>query len=113
MNSYRIHQAIMLASQNTQSLTDFRQKATETLDRLNRTGEAEILTVNGQARAVLLSPAAYDELAREAQLTRDVTAIRRAIQEIGEGKGQEAGAFFDRLRAELLAMKSRSVKGAK
>jgi prevent-host-death family protein len=57
---------LMIASQHTQSLTDFRQKATETLNRLNKTGQAEILTVNGKARAVLLSPKGYDELARDA-----------------------------------------------
>jgi prevent-host-death family protein len=102
----------MISTRHTQSLTDFRQKATETLDRLNQTGEAEILTVNGEARAVLLSPAAYDELAREVQLTRDVAAIRQAIREINKGKGQEAGEFFDGLRAQLLAMKSARLKGA-
>lgn len=96
----------MISTQRTQSLTDFRQKATETLDRINKTGEAEILTVNGEARAVLLSPAAYDELAREAQLSRDVAVIRQAMREIDEGQGQEAGAFFGELRARLLAMKT-------
>ena len=96
----------MIAVRNTQSLTDFRQRATETLERLNRTGEAEILTVNGEARAILLSPEAYDELAKEAQATRDVAMIRRAMREIDEGKGQEAGPFFDALRARLLAMKA-------
>jgi PHD/YefM family antitoxin component YafN of YafNO toxin-antitoxin module len=96
----------MIASQHTQSLTDFRQKADETIDRLNRTGEAEIITVDGEARAVLLSPAVYDELAREAQQTRDASVIRQAIREIDEGKGQEAGAFFDSLRSRLLAMKA-------
>jgi prevent-host-death family protein len=101
----------MISTRHTQSLTDFRQKATETLDRLNQTGEAEILTVNGEARAVLLSPAAYDELAREAQLTHDVAVIRRAIQEIDDGKGQEAGAVFGGLREELLAMKASRSKG--
>ena len=100
----------MISTEHTQSLSDFRQKAGETLDRLNRTGEAEILTVNGEARAVLLSPAAYDELAREAQLSRDVTIIRRAMQEIDEGKSQEAGAFFDGLRATLLGMKAEQQK---
>ena len=52
----------MIATQHTQSLTDFRQNANQTLDRLGKTGEAEILTVNGEARAVLLSPAcsSYD-----------------------------------------------------
>jgi len=102
----------MVSTRHTQSLTEFRQKATETLDRLNQTGEAEILTVNGEARAVLLSPTAYDELAREVQLTRDVAVIRQAIAEIKDGKGQKAGAFFDSLRAHLLATKSDRVKGA-
>jgi prevent-host-death family protein len=96
----------MISTQHTQSLTDFRQKATETLDRINKTGEAEILTVNGEARAVLLSPAAFDELAREAQLSRDVAVIRQAMREIDEGRGKEAGAFFAELRARLVAMKT-------
>ena len=95
----------MVATRHTQSLTDFRQSAAETLDRLNATGEAEVITVNGEARAVLLAPAAYDELAREAELTRDVATIRRAMREIDDGQGQEAGAFFDGLRSRLLAMK--------
>jgi PHD/YefM family antitoxin component YafN of YafNO toxin-antitoxin module len=102
----------MISTEHTQSLTDFRQKATETLDRLNQTGEAEILTVNGEARAVLLSPSAYDDLAREAQLSKDVAMMRRAIKEIDEGKYQEAEVFFDGLHAKLLAMKAAKSKGA-
>jgi len=102
----------MIAAQHTQSLSDFRQKAAETLDRLNRTGEAEILTVNGEARAVLISPAVYDELAREAQLTRDVTVIRRAMKEIDEGKGVDVDTAFQSIRAELLAMKATGLQKA-
>ena len=96
----------MISTQHTQSLTDFRQKATETLDRLNVTGEAETITVNGEARAVILSPAAYDQLTRETQLSRDGAVIRRAIAELNEGKGRESGAFFYSLREQLLAMKA-------
>jgi len=95
----------MISTQHTQSLTDFRQKATQTLNRLNQTGEAEILTVNGEARAVLLSPAVYDELSREAQLTHDVAVIRRASQQIKNGEGRDAEEVFDELRAELVAKK--------
>jgi prevent-host-death family protein len=95
----------MIATQHTQSLSDFRQKAAETLDRLNATGEAEILTVNGEARAVLLSPASFDELAREAQLTRDVAVIRKAMKQIDEGQGIEADQVFESIRAELLVLK--------
>ena len=101
----------MMVTWHTQSLSDFRQKTTETLERLNRTGEAEILTVDGEARAVLLSLAAYEELAREAQLTRDVAVIRQAAQEIDDGQGQESGVFFDELRGELLAMQATHAKG--
>ncbi len=103
----------MLSTEHTQSLTDFRQKATETLDRINQTGEAEIITVNGHARAVLLSPAVYDALAKESLLARDVETIRRAMREVDEGKGQEAGVLFDGLRAKLLAMKAAEQKMVK
>lgn len=96
----------MLTTEHTQSLTDFRQKATETLDRLAQTGEAEIITVNGEARAVLVAPSVYDAMNREAQATRDVAMIRRAMRELEEGQGEEAGVFFDGLRSKLLAMKA-------
>ncbi|HET6252227.1 MAG TPA: type II toxin-antitoxin system Phd/YefM family antitoxin [Tepidisphaeraceae bacterium] len=100
----------MISTENTQSLSDFRQKAGETLDRLNQTGDAEILTVNGEARAVLLSPAAYDQMAREAQLSRDVLTMQRAMREHDKGKGRPAEEFFDELRARLLKMKAEKHK---
>lgn len=103
----------MIAAQHTQSLSDFRKTAGETLDRLNRTGEAEILTVNGEARAVLLSPAVYDELAREAQLTRDVAIIRKAMKQIDDGNYIDSSEFFGGLRSQLLAMKAQRQKARK
>ncbi len=80
----------MISTRHTQSLDEFRRKATETLDRLSQTGEAEILTVDGEARAVLLSPAAYDELAEASNVSRDVTVIRQAVRELDDGKGRDA-----------------------
>ena len=103
----------MVSTQHTQSLSDFRQKAAETLDRLNRTGEAEILTVNGEARAVLLSPTAFDELAREAQLTRDVAVIRKAMKQIDDGHGMTADEVFGPIREELLARRKGQTKARK
>lgn len=103
----------MIATEHTQSLTDFRLKAAETLERLNQTGEAEIITVNGEARAVLLAPAVYDEMARDYQFNRDVEMMRRAMKEIEAGKGLDARAAFDELRKKLLAMKSAKNRKAK
>jgi PHD/YefM family antitoxin component YafN of YafNO toxin-antitoxin module len=96
----------MIGSEHTQSLSSFREKAVETLDRVNQTGEAEIITVDGEARGVLLSPAVYDDLARQAQLSRDVAMIRRSVKDIDEGKFLEAGVYFDGLREKVLAMKA-------
>lgn len=99
----------MISTQHTQSLSDFRQKAAETLDRLNKTGQAEILTVNGEARAVLIAPAVYDELARarKAEIEHDITAIRRSRKQIADGKVHNLETAFADIRAELVAMKSK------
>lgn len=102
----------MVSTKHTQSLTDFRQRATQTLDRLNKTGDAEIITVNGEARAILLSPGTYDELAREAMLNRDVNVIRKAMKEIDDGQATDAGDFFDSLRAKVLALKPKAQSAA-
>ena len=99
----------MLATEHTQSLTDFRAKAGETLDRLNQTGEAEIITVNGEARAVLLSPARYDAMARE--LSRDAEVIKRSLQEYEAGDSKELHEFLDEVRAKLLSMKAAKANG--
>ena len=96
----------MLSTANTQSLSNFRKKAAKTIDRLNKTGDAEILTVNGEARAVLLSPAVYDEMARELEITRDVAAIRKAMKQFEEGKGIPIEQAHQQLRGELLARKA-------
>ena len=96
----------MIASEHTQSLSEFRKTAAQTIARLNQTGEAEILTVNGEARAVLLSPTVYDEMAREIELARDAKAIHQAMEEIDQGKSQEAGKLFDGLAAKLAAMQA-------
>ena len=99
----------MTAPPHAQSLADFRRSAGETLDRLNATGEARVLTVDGVPRAVLVDPSAYDDLAREsyeAQLSRDVEVIRRSVRDIAEGRCRPAEEFFDELHAKLLAMKA-------
>lgn len=49
-------------AQDTYSLTDFKQNAQKHLERLKATGRPEILTVNGKAEAVVMTPDAYDRL---------------------------------------------------
>jgi PHD/YefM family antitoxin component YafN of YafNO toxin-antitoxin module len=52
----------MHQAQDTYSLTDFKQNAKEHLVRLRATGRPEVLTVNGKAEAVVMTPETYDRL---------------------------------------------------
>lgn len=95
----------MVASNKTQTLTDFRQSPMKTLNRLNRTGEPEVLTVDGEARAILMAPAKYDEFRRELLLARDVANIRESRAQLVRGDWRPAGEFFSELREKLHSMK--------
>ena len=95
----------MVARNRKQTLSDFSGNPAETLRRLTETGEAEILTVDGEDRVVLLSPAAFDELSLERQLAQDVEAIRRSMKQIDDEEGCAADVYFDRLHTQLVSLK--------
>ncbi|HYE61359.1 MAG TPA: type II toxin-antitoxin system Phd/YefM family antitoxin [Phycisphaerales bacterium] len=82
----------MHLSRDTYSLTDFKQNAQEHLQRLRETGRPEVLTVNGRAEAVVMSPELYDQLVQLA--FGDVRAkIEVGLRQAREGKlidGDEA-----------------------
>lgn len=52
----------MHLTQDTYSLTDFKQNAQEHLERLRESGRPEVLTVNGKAEAVVMTPEVYDSI---------------------------------------------------
>ncbi len=79
-------------TQDTYSLTDFKQNAKRHLRRLKTTGLPEVLTINGRAEAVVMTPQAYDRLVELA--LSDVRA------KIGVGLAQaRAGQLMDGDRA--------------
>ena|ERR1700722_8978995 len=97
--------------EHAQSLAEFFENPAETLDRLKESSEPEVLTIDGKARAILLSPAAYDDMAKQILLSRDMTVIQIALQELAEGKGRDVDECFDEIRLKLLAMKAAKEKG--
>jgi PHD/YefM family antitoxin component YafN of YafNO toxin-antitoxin module len=96
----------MIATEHSQSVAEFNENPTETLNRLKDTGGPEVLTIDGEAKAILLSPAVYEDMLREVLLERDVATIRQSMKEFAEGKGIEVNSAFAELRAKLLAMKA-------
>ena len=81
-----------------------------TFDRLKRTGEAELLTANGDPQAVVMSPALFFHLAGERLTATEVAAMRESIRQIDAGQGMSVDEAFNSIRAELLSMQ-RAVDG--
>ena len=88
----------MHRTQDTYSLSDFRQRTSEHLDRI-REGRVETITQNGQAAMVVMSPERYDFLVHSAErghMWREVIKAQRA----GE-PGIPAGEAIRELAEEL------------
>ena len=96
----------MVANAHTQSLPSFQETAAATLDRLKRTGEPEVLTIDGQPRTVLLSLEAFDDLSSLARRAADeqyMAEMALAIQDARAGKGQEVREAFAEMRKTRLS----------
>lgn len=64
-------------------MSDFKAKAAEWLRRLGESSEPVVITQNGKAAAVLLSPAAYDELTKR---FRFMEAVERGLADVEAGR---------------------------
>lgn len=80
----------MIRTQNIRSLTDFRQHAADHLEQLAKSGDIEVLTVNGEAKAVIMSPKTFDDLAERAHQAEISLKIKRGMAEIEAGKGVDS-----------------------
>ncbi len=87
----------MIRTDDIRSLTDFRQNAKEHLDRLAETRGIEVLTVNGQARGVVMAPQTFDELAELAMQAQVTAKIKRGRAEILAGQGIDARKAMKRI----------------
>ncbi len=88
----------MIRTNNIHSLTEFRRNAKDHLDRIARTQEHEVLTVNGEAKGVVLSPESYDQLIEEAQYARNLKALRHGMEDIQKEKTIPAEDVFAQMR---------------
>ena len=70
-------------SENIVPVSEFKAQAAEMLKRLAGSGEPLVITQNGKAAGVLLSPEAYDELAER---SRFVAAVLEGIEDARAGR---------------------------
>jgi hypothetical protein len=96
----------MTACEKTQTVAEFRANPDAALDGLNDSGTTELVSADGEVKAILMSPALFMEMSRQIDEAH-WASMRKAAAEIAEGKeGTDAFSFLDELRGKLLARKA-------
>lgn len=91
----------MTRSKDITSFTDFRARLRDHLDGRKASSRPLFVTSNGQTEAVVLSPAAFDELADQAELARSLTLLDRSMEDIHAGRTRPAKAAIRQIAAKL------------
>jgi PHD/YefM family antitoxin component YafN of YafNO toxin-antitoxin module len=82
----------MFRTDGIYSLTEFQRNARAHLERLRKSGQPEILTVNGQAQVVVQDAAAYQKLVDQLEA---IEGIREGLASMKRGEGRSIDAFFE------------------
>ena len=77
------------------SLSDFKRKTSELLNRLKKTGHPLVLTINGRAELVVQDATAYQQLLERVET---VEALQRGFADVKAGRTKPARDGFRRLR---------------
>ncbi len=77
------------------SLSDFKRNTTKLLDRLRKTGNPLVLTINGRAEVVVQDAEAYQRLLERVET---VEALQRGLADVRAGRVKPAQEVFARLR---------------
>lgn len=76
----------MTKTSDITTFSDLRQNMRERLDRMKETGRPLFVTSNGEPDAVVLSPAAFDELVEKAERAERLAEIDRGVEEMQAGR---------------------------
>jgi hypothetical protein len=90
----------MVLLNNIHPVTDFTRNTRKYIQRLKKTGNAEVLTVDGEAQVVIQSTTAYQKLVDAAQLVETLAGIQRGLDEADRGEVRPAREFFRELAAK-------------
>lgn len=84
-------------TQDIHSLTTFKRKSSSLMKKMKKTGRPLVLTINGKAEAVVLDPAAYQDIADHLDA---IASIRRGLAQARRGEGRPAEDVLDELERE-------------
>ncbi|MDZ4287704.1 MAG: type II toxin-antitoxin system Phd/YefM family antitoxin [Prosthecobacter sp.] len=90
--------AMQIHLEDIHALTEFQRNAKAHLSRVNKTGRAKVLTVNGKAEAVLMGRRSYEQMVEAMEELETLKSIRRGLDEMEAGKTIDAAIVHQRLR---------------
>jgi PHD/YefM family antitoxin component YafN of YafNO toxin-antitoxin module len=91
----------LIRTSDIHKLSDFRQNATAHLDRLAESGKIEVLTVNGEAKGVVMAPRVFDEIADRIERLETAASIQRGVADVAAGRTRPARDAIKGLAKEL------------
>ncbi len=88
----------MVMLNESHPLSDFQQNPKRHLRRLNKTGQPEVLTINGKPAVVVQDARSYRRLLDTVEHAEAIAGIKLGLDSLARGEGQPAKAVFQRLR---------------
>ena len=77
------------------SMSDFKRNTGELVDRLRKTGDPLVLTINGRAKVIVQDASAYQYLLDRVET---IDALQRGLADVNAGRTSPARKVFQRLR---------------
>jgi len=98
----------MCLEEDIVSLTDFARQTRQHIAEIQAHNRPRVLTHNGKAAAVVLSVAAYEEMAQAAEERRLDLELKTAIEAYARGeRGTPGDEVFEDLRSRLFKVKAK------
>ena len=64
-------------------------------------GAIEVLTVNGEAKGVIMAPRVFDEMAERIEVLEVTASVKRGLADAAAGRTRPASAAIEKLANEL------------
>ena len=81
-------------------LTEFKRDTARFMLRLKETGRPSVLTVNGKPSLVVMDAKVWQDVQDQVEYARTVAGIRKGLDQVCNGQGVEAKAFFEKFDAD-------------
>jgi prevent-host-death family protein len=72
--------------QDIDSLSNFKRQTAEFVERIKKTGQPVVLTINGKAALVVQDAAAYQQLAALADKVEGLETLRKSLEDADAGR---------------------------